>query len=462
MSAIMFARLMALQKKLKTSLQFEPALEERFWDDNFEKSLSDVRVGLWLEIILYALFGILDVWIVPETKNVIWIIRFIIVIPFSLLVFFFTYSKAFRRYMQFALSINGIVVGYGIIAMILFSKPTELGFQFYYAGLLLVIMAIYTLFRLRYTYATIVSLIVVLGYEVVAIGFQNLLAGPQQHIGIPVFLNNNFFFVSSIILGNAAGLNLEISRRKDFLQRIEIERANENLKKLDTLKSDFISLVSHELKTPLSAIRTSAEFLESKDIIETDVKKEILNNVIVSVDRLTRLINDILDLSKIEAGKMEFHFEKVNLQEIIKVAFDNFKYIALKNNIAISMEIPEDLSPVFADRDKLIIVLNNLISNALKFTYNGGTILLSAKEQKDDIEFRVKDTGIGIDKDKVSKIFEKFYQVDSSIRRKTGGSGLGLTISSGIIRAHGSEICVESEPGKGSIFYFRLKKFEKK
>jgi len=295
MSAIMFARLMALQKKLKTSLQFEPALEERFWDDNFEKSLSDVRVGLWLEIILYALFGILDVWIVPETKNVIWIIRFIIVIPFSLLVFFFTYSKAFRRYMQFALSINGIVVGYGIIAMILFSKPTELGFQFYYAGLLLVIMAIYTLFRLRYTYATIVSLIVVLGYEVVAIGFQNLLAGPQQHIGIPVFLNNNFFFVSSIILGNAAGLNLEISRRKDFLQRIEIERANENLKKLDTLKSDFISLVSHELKTPLSAIRTSAEFLESKDIIETDVKKEILNNVIVSVDRLTRLINDILE-----------------------------------------------------------------------------------------------------------------------------------------------------------------------
>ena len=458
----MFARLMALYKKLKSSLQFEPSLEKRFWDDNFEKSLSDVRVGLWLEIILYALFGVLDFWIVPETKDVIWIIRFIIVIPFSILVFFFTYSKAFRRYMQFVLSINAIVVGYGIVAMILFAKPTELGFQFYYAGLLLVIMAIYTLFRLRYTYATMVSLIVVLGYEVVAIGFQNLLAGPQQQIGIPVFLNNNFFFISSIILGNAAGLNLEISRRKDFLQRIEIERANENLKKLDTLKSDFISLVSHELKTPLSAIRTSAEFLESKDIIETDVKKEILNNVIVSVDRLTRMINDILELSKIEAGKMEFHFEKVSIQEIIKVTIENFKYLALKNNIAISMEIPEGVSPVFADRDKLVIVLNNLFSNALKFTPNGGTMLLSAKELKDDIEIRIKDTGIGIDKDKLSKIFDKFYQVDSSIRRKTGGSGLGLTISSGIIRAHGSEICVESEPGKGSIFYFRLKKFDKK
>jgi len=221
-------------------------------------------------------------------------------------------------------------------------------------------------------------------------------------------------------------------------------------------------LVSHELKTPLSAIRTSAEFLESEDTIDADVEKEILNNVIVNVDRLTQLINDILDLSKIEAGRMEFHFEKVNVQETIKVAIGNIKYLALKDNIAISMEIPEYLPPVFADRNKVIIVLNNLISNGLKFTHNGGTIILSAKEEKDDIEIRVKDTGIGVDKDQVSKIFDKFYQVDNSFRRKTGGIGLGLAISSGIIRAHGSEICVESEPGKGSIFYFRLKKFEKK
>ena len=457
-SSTMFARLMALQKELKTSLQFEPSLEERFRDDHFEKSLPVVRLALWLEIIICALFGILDIWIVPETKVVIWTIRFIIMIPFSLLVFFFTYSKAFKRYMQFVLSVDGVVTGYGIIAMIMFSKPTELGFQFYYAGLLLAIMWYYTLLRLRYVYATITSLIVLLGYEVVAIGFQNLLTGPQSQIGIPVFLNNNFFIISSIIVGSISGLTLEIYIRKDFLKRMEIEKANEKLKKLDTLKSDFMSLVSHELKTPLSAIRTSAEFLESEDTVDTDVKKEMFNNVIMNVDRLTRLINDILDLSKIEAGKMEFHFEKVNVQEITKVAIENIKYLALKNNIAISMEIPENLSPVFADKNKLIIVLNNLISNALKFTYSGGTMLLSAKEEKDDIEIRVKDTGIGVDKETVSKIFDKFYQVDSSSRRKIGGTGLGLTISNGIIRAHGSKICVESEPGKGSIFYFRLKK----
>ncbi len=116
------------------------------------------------------------------------------------------------------------------------------------------------------------------------------------------------------------------------------------------------------------------------------------------------------------------------------------------------------LSPVMADMEKLIIVVNNLFENALKFTPAGGSIILSAKEDADGIEVSMKDTGIGIEKEKLEKIFDKFYQVDSSSRRKTGGCGLGLSISSGIIRAHGSVIHVESEPGKSSTFSFKIKK----
>ncbi len=239
----------------------------------------------------------------------------------------------------------------------------------------------------------------------------------------------------------------------------ELIIANEELKKLDSLKSDFISLVSHELKTPLSAIRTSAEFLESEEVKESNVEKEMLENIILSVDRLTRLINDILDLSKIEAGKMEYHFERANFHEIATVALENIRPLALKKNITISVDIPKNLSPVLGDRDKLIIVLNNLLGNALKFTQNEGRILLSAKDDQDSIMIRVKDTGMGIEKNKLVKIFDKFYQVDSTSRRKIGGSGLGLSISSGIIKAHGSEIYVESEPGEGSTFFFGLKKF---
>ncbi|MCZ7404528.1 MAG: sensor histidine kinase [Candidatus Methanoperedens sp.] len=252
---------------------------------------------------------------------------------------------------------------------------------------------------------------------------------------------------------------IEIANKDLEEKNRELINANDELKKLDSLKSDFISLVSHELKTPLSAIRTSAEFLESENINPSLVDKEMLENIIISVDRLTRLVNDILDLSKIEAGKMEYHFEQVNFHEIAKVALENIQPLALKKNIKVSVDIPGNLSPILGDREKLIIVLNNLLSNALKFTNNEGRILLSAKDDQDNIMVRVEDNGIGMEKDKLVKIFDKFYQVDSTSRRKIGGSGLGLSISSGIIKAHGSEICVESEPGAGSAFFFGLKKF---
>jgi signal transduction histidine kinase len=284
---------------------------------------------------------------------------------------------------------------------------------------------------------------------------------------IPVSSNNEIGRLTEIFNQTAKEL-LEI--RKKLEMKIEIANkdlaeknkelviANEELKKLDRLKSDFISLVSHELKTPLSAIRTSSEFLESEEDADPDVQKEMLDNIISNVDRQTRLINDILDLTKIEAGKMEFKFEHVDINQIAAVALENVRPLALKHNIALLDDIPDKLSFVSADKEKLIIVLNNLLSNAMKFTPGGGTILLSAKEDQDYIEVKIKDTGIGIEKEQLEKLFDKFYQVDSPSRRKIGGSGLGLSISSEIIKAHGSKIHVESEPGHGSTFFFKLKK----
>lgn len=252
---------------------------------------------------------------------------------------------------------------------------------------------------------------------------------------------------------------IEVANKDLEEKNRELTIANDELKKLDRLKSDFISLVSHELRTPLSAIKTSAEFLESKDNVEPIVKKKLLSIIVRNIDRQTQMINDILDLSKIEAGKMEFKFGRVDLQEIGEIVLENIRHIALKKNIKVSADIPQELPALFADREKLIIVLNNLLGNALKFTPDGGAIMLSAKEYPEYIEVMVKDTGIGIEKDELKKIFFKFYQVDSTSTRKTGGSGLGLSISRGIIRAHNSELRVESEPGKGSTFFFRLRKY---
>lgn len=270
------------------------------------------------------------------------------------------------------------------------------------------------------------------------------------------------------IFNSTAGELLEIRKKleakieladKDLEEKNkELISANEELKKLDELKSDFLSLVSHELKTPLSSMRISAEYLESEEKIDDATRKELLSIILRNIDRQTRLINDLLDLSKIEAGKTELQLENVSIREIADVSFENIKQIASKKNISVTLDIPDNLTSVIADREKLIIVLNNLFENALKFTPDGGSIKLSAVEDSDSIEVRMKDTGIGMEKEKLEKIFDKFYQVDSSSRRKTGGCGLGLSISSGIIRAHDSVIHVESEPGKGSTFSFRLKK----
>ncbi|HLB72208.1 MAG TPA: ATP-binding protein, partial [Candidatus Methanoperedens sp.] len=241
----------------------------------------------------------------------------------------------------------------------------------------------------------------------------------------------------------------------------ELIAANEELKKLDELKSEFLSLVSHELKTPLSSMRISAEYLESEADADPAIQKEMLAIILRNIDRQTRLINDILDLSKIEAGKTELRLEHVDIGEIANVSVDNIRQIALKKNITVSADVPEELSPVLADREKLIIVLNNLLDNALKFTPEGGSINISAREMDSSVELSIKDTGIGIEKEKLDKIFDKFYQVDSTSRRKIGGCGLGLSISSGIIKAHDSAIHVKSEPGKGTTFSFSLKKVEK-
>ncbi|VVB94937.1 Methyl sulfide methyltransferase-associated sensor [uncultured archaeon] len=296
-------------------------------------------------------------------------------------------------------------------------------------------------------------------------GATGLLSGNFKPI--PVSSGNEIGKLTKIFDDTALEL-LEIRKKleakidianKDLEQKNkELIAANEELKKLDEMKSDIISLVSHELKTPLSSIRISAEYLESEAKNYPQAQKDMLGIIIRNIDRLTRLINDILDLSKIEAGKMELQLERVDIRDIVNAAIENTKLLSLKKNISITADIPGNISQVIGDREKLIIVMNNLVENALKFTADGGSILLSVKEDADSIEVTMKDTGIGIEKDKLEKIFDKFYQVDSTSRRKIGGLGLGLSIAGGIIRAHGSEIHVESEIEKGSTFSFRLKK----
>jgi signal transduction histidine kinase len=277
--------------------------------------------------------------------------------------------------------------------------------------------------------------------------------------------------VIAIILGGSLGLivmfsqwnktlEAEVKSKTSDMIRMnkELVLANERLKELDKLKSDFVSMVSHELKTPLAAMRTSAQVLEVADIA-TETKREMLDIILRNIDRQTNLVNDLLDLSRIESGRMELKIESVLLGSVIADSIESVKQAASEEGIKLDVELPEGLSSVKGDREKLTQVVINLLNNAIKFTPRSGEISIKARELNGQVEVKVSDTGIGIPPEDLDSVFDKFYQVDSTLTREAGGTGLGLAICKGIIEAHRGRIWAESELDKGSTFIFRLEKW---
>jgi PAS domain S-box-containing protein len=205
-------------------LHFPDPLEQQFQADYFHKSIVITRIALLLGLVLVAAFGILDGWAVPISLYQVWFVRYLIICPTLALTLLFTWQPAFQRLMQPILSLMVLVTGLGIAAMSAIARPEEPGYSGYYVGLILVIMWTYTFIRLRFWYALATSLTIVVGYEIVALFFQDLLANPM---GVFTFVNNNFFFVTANIVGGSAAYYLELYTRRDFAQRqaIEIERA---------------------------------------------------------------------------------------------------------------------------------------------------------------------------------------------------------------------------------------------
>lgn len=252
----------------------------------------------------------------------------------------------------------------------------------------------------------------------------------------------------------------------------ELQNTNKKLEKLEQLKSEFISIVSHELRTPLTAIKNSLNIILSGKSGEIpSAMANFLNMASRNVSRLAGIINDLLDLSKIEAGKLEYRFEKFEIKTPLDNVCGTFISMAQEKNITLDFDIQPDLSPCYGDLDRIEQVLSNLVSNAIKFTQENGNIKISAKDAViEDIEkcppnlkegyikISVKDTGIGISSEDIPKVFDKFQQIESALVRKVGGTGLGLSIARQLIEDHRGCIWAESEVGLGSEFSFLLPK----
>jgi PAS domain S-box-containing protein len=255
----------------------------------------------------------------------------------------------------------------------------------------------------------------------------------------------------AMTLANQAAVVLENARLYE-----EQRRTAERLREVDKLKTQFLANMSHELRTPLnSIIGFSRVILKGIDGPLTEMQQTDLTAIYNSGQHLLGLINDILDLSKIEAGKMELNFDEVDLKPIIKGVMSTAIGLVKDKPITLEQSVPEDLPSIWADGTRVRQVLLNLVSNATKFT-ESGKITLSAEYDADWVHLKVSDTGTGIPKENLETIFEEFTQVDGSTTRSVGGTGLGLPITRHFVEMHGGTITVESEVGVGSTFEIRL------
>jgi len=598
----------------------DASLERQFQRDYFQKSLWQVRGAILLGTSLYAIFGVLDSWIVPDVQGTVWLIRYAIVCPIFLAAFAFTFSRHFESVMQPLLAALYLIAAFGIIAMIAIAQPP--GSHLYYAGLLLCVTFGVTVLKLRFARAMAVSLLIGAVYEVSAVWLHDT--------PLPILINNNFFLLSAILLGLLAGYYIEMHIRRDFLQRRAAESAVERLRALgdvgravsstldletvlatiisradqlsstdggaiyeydepsgglelratqglapelvDSLrlqplakgegavgravlqrqpvaiadldedreldqvmrermrrygfraalavplqredrilgglvlvrkssgafapetielvkafatqsalaihnarlfreievksraleaasrhKSEFLANMSHELRTPLNAIIGFSEVLKERLFGELNPKQaEYVADIHASGQHLLSLINDILDLSKVEAGRMELDLATFQVPQALDNAMVLIRERATRRGVKLELGVDEGVGEYCGDERKFKQIMLNLLSNAVKFTPEGGQVSVHAARADGQVRIAVRDTGVGIAPADQAALFEAFRQVGADRARKAEGTGLGLALTRKLVELHGGTIRVESEPGKGSCFSFSL------
>ena len=485
------------------TLAFPDPIEGDFQSDYVRASMFQVRLALVLGIFLYCIFGLLDAWIIPEAKYKLWFIRYVCAFPYAILIFISTYARFFEKYMQLLMASLVAVAGLGIVAMTVIAPP-GVGYA-YYAGLILTLIYGYVFTRLRFIWASATGWIIVISYEIAAVGLSDT--------PMVVLIGNNFFFLSSNILLMFASYSIEHNLRRDYIQTRmleaekrkvmegstalelrtrELEIAKDHAETASRAKSEFLAHMSHELRTPLNHIIGFTEMVTDRLYGELNpVQQEYLNDVLGSGRHLLSLINDVLDISKVEAGKMELEIAEVNIRTLLDSSLTMVKEKAVKHGI--TMGVSYDFSipgvrsnqersalheRILADERKLKQVMYNLLSNAVKFTQDGGDIHLTArfsngselidrsggrlKEGVDSprspdkwLSVSVSDTGIGIRQEDQERIFAAFEQADSSASRVYDGTGLGLSLTKRFVELHGGAIWVESGgKDQGSKFTF--------
>ena len=263
------------------------------------------------------------------------------------------------------------------------------------------------------------------------------------------------------------GITRDITKRMQFErlknEKARIEKKLEALQELNKLKSEFISIVSHELRTPLAIVKEAVHLISDEVPGPVNEKqRQVLMNANVNIARLKKLIDDLLDISRIEGARVKLHYSLVNLNGLLDESADFFKKSTHEKGVDLSYLLPNRQVNIFIDAERVNQVISNLINNAIKFTEQGGKIRAEVKVMDNKVRVGIIDTGIGISKQDLSKLFHKFSQVSKNAEARKQGLGLGIYIAKELIEMHGGEIWVESKLGVGSKFYFTLPRFYSK
>ncbi len=469
----------------------DKSTETKYQDEYFNNSIYSYRLAIIISILLYGFFGILDLNVSGEHLHKFLFIRFLIVIPAMIVLWISSFFRFFRKTWQLLTSISYILAGLGMVFMSFLCTASI----YYYGGLFLIFMAGYFFVNLHYLYAIGSGIVIILIYDLFPL-FTDLAVYP----GTEEFIVSNALFFSANIIAVVALYNYQLVARAEFYQRtllfeqqLRIKNSNDNLEKevekrtelletrnkelikeienrkeiedklrvtvhkaeeSDRLKTAFLANMSHEIRTPMNGIIGFLDMVIDPEITKEE-REQYLEIVKQSGDRLLQTINDIIEISKIEAGEMQENLTTVNISETFSFLNEFFQPEAKKKeNVLVFHENVGNLA-IRTDGYKLESILINLIKNALKFT-DKGTIEIGVERLDDKFEFYVKDNGPGIPVDRQEAIFDRFVQADLSLSRGHEGAGLGLSIAKAYAEILGGKIWLKSEPEKGSTFYFTI------
>jgi PAS domain S-box-containing protein len=265
-------------------------------------------------------------------------------------------------------------------------------------------------------------------------------------------------FALSSLNDPTQGLFMILRDVTDLARKIEeLSALNTRLQSMDRMRAELLTMVSHDLHTPLTAIKGSLEVLQH-ETVGVELSRELLGIAQKNADRLFRMVSDILDLARIEAGRFQRRREPFDVVMSLRATIDRLRRMAEEREIAVSLTAPEGLAVVSADSVRVEQVFANLLGNALKFTPNGGQIVVTVKDMGPELLVEIRDSGVGIPREHLDRIFDRFYRVPLPAGSEVEGTGLGLSICKAVVEEHGGRIWVESQVGRGSTFFVTIPK----